>query len=142
MTVQTLAQSFDRIERQLSRLWRVQAATQSINTDVSYNEYDYIRTVFELGSPRLSDLAAEMKIAKASATVMVQKLEKRGFLKRSPCNEDRRAIRISVTKESEQMFEADQEVFAQLITDIGSGLNKKELSDLERLLSKACGQFS
>ncbi len=134
----SLAQSFESIERQLSRLWREKSTAEPIEADVSYNEYGYIKTVFEMDSPRLSDLAAEMKVSKPSATTMVQKLEKRGFLKRSPCPQDRRAIRIIVTKASELMLQTDLNVFALLINKLSSGLTSKEISSLEHLLSKAC----
>ena len=139
-TQRTLGQSLDCIERQLNRMWRDHDGV-GLADDLSFNEYDYLRWVYDLGSPRLSDLAKEMNVSKPSATSMVQKLEKKGLLKRSPCPEDGRAIRLSITSETRRMFDMDKEIYGTLTRKISTALPKHEMESLERLLSKACNSI-
>ncbi len=127
----------DFLERQLARMWRDSGQIELAN-QLSFNEYDYLKCVHELKSPRLSDLAKQMNVSRPSATTMVQKLEKRGLVKRSPCPEDGRAFRLSITPKTLNILEKDREIYSALNNRIRKALPENELSRLEKLLSKVC----
>ncbi|MGI9279961.1 MAG: MarR family winged helix-turn-helix transcriptional regulator [Endozoicomonas sp.] len=140
-SVRSLGQSMDFLERQLARMWRDSGEIELAN-QLSFNEYDYLKSVHELDSPRLSDLAKQMNVSKPSATTMVQKLEKRGLIRRSPCPEDGRAFRLSITPMTLNILEKDKEIYSALINRISRTLPEKELNRLEQLLSKVCDSIS
>ena len=52
----------------------------------------------ERGSCRLSELSKQFKVAAPTVTGIVDRLEKAGFVKRSPDKKDRRAINAVLTK--------------------------------------------
>ena len=58
------------------------------------------------GGMRLSDLAYHLRIAPRSATEVIDALEERGLVKRSPDPADRRATLVSLTSEGEQLGRA------------------------------------
>ncbi|UCZ53503.1 MarR family transcriptional regulator [Bacillus shivajii] len=78
------------------------------------------------------------KLAKDKTNVarMASNLEKKGFIKRVHCTDDRRAVKLYLTpagKEHGKKVVPVSEEFDEIVCD---GLSKEELQELERLLSK------
>ncbi|WP_305856701.1 MarR family winged helix-turn-helix transcriptional regulator [Balneatrix alpica] len=98
------------LHRQLSRAWGEE-------TELSYSEFEYLSLV-EIASAELperpsaehddrthlSALAAEMQVQKSSASLMVNKLEKRGLVQRVQCRYDARAQHILITATGQQLL--------------------------------------
>jgi DNA-binding MarR family transcriptional regulator len=57
-----------------------------------------LAVVVDLGEPRISDIAAADRISQPTATTLVQKLEERGWVERTPDPNDARAVRIRITE--------------------------------------------
>ena len=132
-----LSQSFDYIERYLAKLWRSDEVGRQFE-HVTFNEYDYLKAVQHLGQPRLSDLAAEMRVQKSSASTMVAKLERRDLLKRTPCPDDRRSTRVSLTGQGEALMALEDKLFGDMTRKICAAMSEEEYQILETLLDKAC----
>ncbi len=62
-----------------------------------------------------SDIRARLGIAPCTMTIMMQRLERRGFIERRPAEHDRRLIVVSIT-------ELGRRVFADLTAHIGADL--------------------
>jgi DNA-binding MarR family transcriptional regulator len=56
-----------------------------------------LAVIVDLGEPRISDIAAADRISQPTATNLVQKLEERGWVARTPDPSDARAVRIQIT---------------------------------------------
>jgi DNA-binding MarR family transcriptional regulator len=56
-----------------------------------------LAVIVDLGEPRISDIAAADRISQPTATNLVQKLEERGWVERTPDPHDARAVRIRIT---------------------------------------------
>ena len=73
---------------------------------------------------RSIDLASKLAISKQAANQMVKEIEKRGYLKRSPDPDDKRAQRISLTEQGWQAWlvglKAMAEMERRLETRLGS----------------------
>ena len=96
-------------------------------TDLDLQTYDALLHVYEAGAAgiRMTDLARRVVISKSGLTTMVDRLELRGWMKRIPDPEDRRAIRIVVTKLGGDVFRSAARIhvagierhFSALISD-------------------------
>lgn len=91
--VETLAEAFWGVARQLRRLSRDSLAPW----DITPSHARALSVLGRHGAMRLSELSEHLRIAARSATEVVDALEERGFLHRSPDPFDRRATLVQLT---------------------------------------------
>jgi DNA-binding MarR family transcriptional regulator len=78
------------------------------------------------GDLRMTELAARMGITTGSLTVLVDRLERGGYVARIPHETDRRSIRVSLTPEGERLFTEHHKLHAKLTQEILCALNPEE----------------
>ncbi len=84
----------------------------------------------------LQDLVALLKVRKASASVAIAKLEKRGLICRFACQYDARAQHIVLTDKGKESLRAEEVVYEAATARIENLLTPEELSALKSCLSK------
>ena len=96
---------------------------------IDLRTYDALLHVFNSGPPgiRMTDLAREVVLTKAGITSLIDRLEARLLVKRTPDPIDRRALRITLTKEGERVFRAAARIHvAGIRKRFGSHLSNEE----------------
>ncbi len=104
---------------------------------MSYSEFEYLSAVFEQAElskdknyhgQHLHDIVSAMGVNKASASAMMDKLEKRKLVKRKPCKKDARAQHIVLTAKGEELrlagkaaYTALQDTIGELLVDAAPG---------------------
>lgn len=75
-------------------------------TGMDVQVYDVLLHVFESGEEgvKMSELAREIVFSKAGLTSLVDRLESRSLVQRTPDPADRRAVRIKLTEHGEEAF--------------------------------------
>ncbi|MFT4908406.1 MAG: DNA-binding MarR family transcriptional regulator [Oleispira sp.] len=140
-----------KLQRIISRTWDIQTFESKENS-LSYSEFEYMLCVhtaenieFDPESiehddgTHLSALAAEMQVQKSSASLMVNKLEKRGLIYRATCQYDARAQHILLTEKGRKLFLSIQSsVYKNLAISFKQRLEDKEYEDFEKTLAKIC----
>ncbi|QSX35895.1 MarR family transcriptional regulator [Shewanella sedimentimangrovi] len=149
-----LTQALIQFQRCLAGAWHM--ATEQQATPLTVNEFEYLWCVHQAGlaemnsnshaqphgqdhddSSHLSALAAEMQVQKSSASAMVNRLEKKGLIRRVTCQFDARAQHILLTEQGlEQFLTAKEVVYAELNAKIGRCLSPAELSLFVELLMR------
>jgi DNA-binding MarR family transcriptional regulator len=73
---------------------------------IDIRTYDVLLHVFNSGPQgiRMTDLAREVVLTKAGLTSLIDRLEARSFVHRTPDPGDRRAFRITLTTEGKRVF--------------------------------------
>jgi DNA-binding MarR family transcriptional regulator len=66
----------------------------------------------ELGPLRVSELAASTHVSQPTATSLLQRLGKRGWVERRPDPDDARAVRVSISDSGRRALERNREVAA------------------------------
>ena len=97
---------------------------------------DVMVQLFTKGTCNMGDLARSVKRSKSTVTVLVDKLEKAGYVRKECDPKDSRGILVSLTEqglELEPIFEEISEGLNQLVTE---NLTEEEIKTLERLLKK------
>lgn len=82
---------------QVARSLRERWAQASAPFGLTPHQARTLRTVADLREPRLSDIAARLRISPRSATEVVDALEEADLVARTPDPEDRRAVRVGLT---------------------------------------------
>ena len=88
------------------------------------------------GSLRMKELAEKIGITTGTLTVMIDRLEKLGYVKRKPHEKDRRSYIIVLTKKGEKQFNKHHELHVKLTEDITSTLTPEELETFSNTLGK------
>jgi len=83
-----------------------------------------------------AELARELYIDSASMTRMVDRLEKRGLLHRSPRTDDRRVITLSLTPEGQHLGRLLPKLYTGVLNRSFAAFSDNEISQLRRLLHK------
>src|SRR5688572_4453254 len=95
---ETLAEAFWAVARQLRHL------TRDIVTPfgITPGQARALGVLRQHGGMRLSDLAEHLRIAPRSTTEVIDALQERGLVERSPDPADRRATLVTVTDEGDR----------------------------------------
>ncbi|WP_085899490.1 MarR family winged helix-turn-helix transcriptional regulator [Kiloniella majae] len=148
----SLTNSLDQFHRYLTCLW----------TDISErpnaltcSEYGYLRAIERLDGEKLAnadegegcghsdghghhlqDIVELLKIKKASASVAITKLEKRGLIQRFQCQHDARAQHIVLTEKAREYLREEEAVYEASAIDIAKVLTVDELEAFKTCLLK------
>ncbi len=118
------AESLENLHRLAHRYWMKHTA----ELGMSYSEFEYLSAVFEQAElskdknyhgQHLHDIVSAMGVNKASASAMMDKLEKRKLVKRKPCKKDARAQHIVLTAKGEELRLAGKAAYTALQDTIG-----------------------
>jgi DNA-binding MarR family transcriptional regulator len=138
-----------KLQRMISKTWDVQEFDSKENS-LSYSEFEYMLCVHTAensefdpenidhdDSTHLSALAAEMQVQKSSASLMVNKLEKRELIFRATCQYDARAQHILLTEKGRKLFlNIQSSVYKNLATSLKQRLDDEEYDNFEKILAK------
>jgi DNA-binding MarR family transcriptional regulator len=96
---------------------------------VSRTEVGVMRTLRD-GPRRITELAAEERVTQPAITLLVNRLEERGWLKRVPDSSDRRAVLVSLTPAGEEVFEQLRAEYRALLHEEMAMLDDAEVETL------------
>ncbi|MFN7160097.1 MAG: MarR family winged helix-turn-helix transcriptional regulator [Candidatus Gracilibacteria bacterium] len=83
----------------------------------------------------MREVAEEMKVTPATATSLVEKLVRKGLLKRIILPENRRSVYITLSEHAEQHFEQMMEKKLYALSKVFSKMTEKDREDLLRVLT-------
>src|SRR5699024_3201082 len=92
-------------------------------------EFAVLELIYSKGNQPIQKIGEKILIASSSITYVVDKLEKKNYLKRKPCPKDRRVTHATITEEGKNLMD---EVFPKHRKNI------KEKEDLNEKLKKLC----
>lgn len=73
--------------------------------DLSPSEFTILEVLYTKGRIPLQQIGEKILITSGSITYNIDKLEKKGFLKRVPCEDDRRVIFADITESGRELFD-------------------------------------
>jgi DNA-binding MarR family transcriptional regulator len=119
-----IAEALPQRSAALSRLFLTQSSVC-----VSRTEVGVLRTL-SAGPRRITELAAEEHVTQPAITLLVNRLEERGWLRRIPDPSDGRAVLVSLTSEGEEAFERLRAEYRALLHDEMASLDDHEVETL------------
>ena len=84
----------------------------------------------------MKEIAEKIHRTKPTVTVLVDKLEKLGYLKRQASNKDNRYTYIVLTSKGEEFKPVFEKISKELSNSLCKNLSEKEIDTLENLLTK------
>jgi DNA-binding MarR family transcriptional regulator len=120
----------DQYQVRFTRLFRPHGLTSS--------QYNILRILRGEGRPLpILEIAARTITVVPGITGLIDRLEEAGFVKREPCREDRRVIRVALTEKARKTLAVLDEPLDGLHKRLIGHLSQSELKELIRLLEKA-----
>ena len=93
------------------------------------------------GGARVVELAERAQITKQGMSKLVDSMEERGYLKRTPDPQDGRAQRVMLTRGGRALLKAAAEVFAELEQEWAAVVGEHALRRLKRDLFKIADEL-
>lgn len=90
---------------------------------------------------RVTELANAMSLHQSTTSNLLDKLDKKGLIRRERDNEDQRAFRLFLTKEGEELFQRAPKPGMSLLPNALAHLPLNVLQDLDRAISQLTDQL-
>jgi len=106
------------------------------NSGLSPQQNHTIEIVGDEGPIRMKPLSEKLGVTTGTLTVMIDRLQKAGYVERLNDPADRRAFNVILTEQGRKTHEEHHEYHLKLAEDISSCLNKDETSQFTEMLEK------
>ena len=124
MQLDEIAEALPQRSSALSRMFLTQTSVC-----VSRTEVGVLRNL-RAGPRRITELAAEERVTQPAITLLVNRLQERGWVERIPDASDGRAVLVSLTTEGEAAFERLRAEYRALLHEEMASLDDDEVATL------------
>ena len=104
--------------------------------DLNTSEFGTLELLYNRGAQPIQSVASRMLMANSSMTYVIDKLEQKGFLKRTIDEVDKRVIMVDLTEEGRQFFDGIFPHHEKTLSDMYQDLSDEEIIHLIDLLKK------
>lgn len=106
----------------------IEAELTSQGLDLSFTQFLILKKAQQLGAASATELARAVEIDGGAMTRQLDQLERKGYLRRTPHAQDRRALRIELTDAGNAVWKDTASVCSQRVINA----SQRSLSDLEQ----------
>jgi DNA-binding MarR family transcriptional regulator len=113
--------------------------------DLTLPQYSLLCQLMLLGTVSMSEISSRLEITKPAVTNLVDRLEKKKFLRRAPDAQDRRVIHLEILPKGEKVIAEIQEQSLAVLLKAYDQFNTAENETIGRFyatLSKVLDDFS
>lgn len=100
------------------------------------SEFGVLELLYHKGAQPIQQIGGKVLMSSGNITYVVDKLEKRGFVRRNASKEDRRLIYAEITEEGTAFIQEAFPKHAEVIAEVMSGLSEEERRISAELLKK------
>ncbi|MCR3757406.1 MarR family winged helix-turn-helix transcriptional regulator [Clostridium felsineum] len=112
------------------------ALSQGAFSDISVTEVHTIEAIGMYVPRTMSEVAAALGITVGTLTTAVGNLVKKGYVKRERSEEDRRVVKIALTKRGKLAYRIHAKFHSDMVKETVRGLSKEEEKVLTSALEK------
>src|SRR5690606_23378260 len=123
----------------LSKAYKVvmeRAVKDMKRNGLSAAEFSVLELLYHKGKTPLQPIGDKILVTSGSITYTVDKLEKKGYLKRVECSEDRRVTYAEITAFGKELFDRIFPAHAEMVESLMDGLTSEEKQSAITLLKK------
>lgn len=124
----------------LSRITR--DGVENKNSTLSYIQFQALSFLMKQENPTMKELSEYIHIAAPSTTALVDNLVRLEYISRTADKEDRRLVRLKITKNGQQELKKGLIAAKKRLEKVLNKLSKKDQSDLINILTKLSKLFN
>jgi DNA-binding MarR family transcriptional regulator len=113
------------------------AFADEIFGQLTMRQIAYLDKIMHMDEPTFSELADEWRISKPSVSAIVGTLIRKGFVEKVQDHDDKRVYHVVITEKGREFDKIHQQVHAQMVNSLLSGLDQEEIRLLTNILKKA-----
>lgn len=98
------------------------------------NDYYYLTSIYQLGTPKLGELAAKLNLTKPAISALVKRLEKNELIIKTQSEQDKRVYHVSLTDKGIKIIEGDNKLYLELSNLISELLTDAQMDSVNNLL--------
>ena len=121
---------------QTSKAIQERIRMEMMKNKLNITEFSVLESLYQKGKQTIQQIGQSILISSGSMTYVIDKLEKKGLLKRNACPNDRRAIHVMLTDDGEDLMEKMMPEHEELVDDMFGSLNDDEAERIVKLLNK------
>jgi DNA-binding MarR family transcriptional regulator len=115
----------------------IESELASQGLDLSFTQYLILKKAQQLGAVSATELARSVELDGGAMTRQLDQLERKGYLRRTPHEQDRRALRIELTNAGRTVWQNTASVCSQrVMTAAQRSLNSTEQAQLYDYLER------
>jgi DNA-binding MarR family transcriptional regulator len=123
------------VRSEIVRAIEKELASQGL--DLSFTQYLILKKSQQLGAVSATELARAVELDGGAMTRQLDQLERKGYMRRSPHEQDRRALRIELTNAGSTVWQNTASVCSQRVMDAAqSSMSKTEQAQLHDYLER------
>lgn len=103
---------------------------------LNITEFSVLEVLYHKGQQTIQQIGSSILVSSSSMTYVIDKLEQRGLIKRSPCPSDRRVIHVTLTESGTELMEQIMPVHHEMVDSMFESLTQDEAEELAELLKK------
>lgn len=103
---------------------------------LSMSEFAVLEVLLHKGPLPIGEIGQKVLLTSGSMTYVIDKLEERGLLERTPCPEDRRVLYAELTDEGRALIEEAFSEHAELLNTLTAGLSLEEKGKAAALIKR------
>jgi MarR family transcriptional regulator, organic hydroperoxide resistance regulator len=100
---------------------------EAIPNHLTIDQYQIMCVLQQRGQCTSTDLAAVFKVVKSSITAIINRLVDHGYVERTPAEEDRRVIELSLTEEGQKVYEQVDKQVQDIVSSYLIHFNETEV---------------
>jgi len=100
---------------------------EAIPNHLTIDQYQIMCVLHQRGQCTSTDLAAVFKVVKSSITAIINRLVDHGYVERTPAEEDRRVIELSLTEEGQMVYEQVDKQVQDIVSSYLTHFNETEV---------------
>ncbi|WP_180271296.1 MarR family winged helix-turn-helix transcriptional regulator [Fredinandcohnia onubensis] len=121
---------------QTSRALQERIRDDMMKNNLSITEFSVLEVLFHKGKQTIQQIGKSILITSGSMTYVIDRLEQKGFLKRSACPDDRRAIHVTLTDAGIEIMNKIMPEHEDFVDRVFDSLNPNEIDTLVDLLKR------
>jgi DNA-binding MarR family transcriptional regulator len=123
------------VRSEMVRAIETELASQGL--ELSFTQYLILKKSQQLGAVSATELARAVELDGGAMTRQLDQLERKGYLRRSPHEQDRRALRIELTNAGSTVWQNTASVCSQRVMDAAqASMSKTEQAQLHDYLER------
>lgn len=130
-----ISQLFEKINQQYQKFLKEYEFSDEYS-EISLNAYLYLRKIYSLGNPTMSELAKAMEVSKPSASNMVSKMAEKGLVETRASPKDGRVCLLELTDKGRKVIEIENGADMKFFEKVREILDEEELEVLEKIFGK------
>jgi MarR family transcriptional regulator, organic hydroperoxide resistance regulator len=135
--IDTFLASFDQLAQAIRRARG--ARTAAGHDGLTLSQYGLLEPLLTAHTARVRELAHQAGITAPTATRILDTLERRGIVHRTPAQEDRRGVSVSLTERGRKHLSDHHDWLRRRQTDFYEGLDAEERALAPDLMARLAG---